>query len=336
MKFLRRKTGDKPAGDAFNDYVEPFPPSRRAAAAPMPAADPAHAPADPGDRVEEFDMAFEDGFDDAPEMEDDMDHGHDRTFWATRGTAFPSDAETAEAAARPVLFPGEAAPAARPQRLGAAEAADRRTALLNGYRPDADPAAPPAAPSAAPAMAAAPDPEPADLSAFEAPPPAAGRSGARAGRAKTRLLGFGQPADAAADPFARDEPAMPAEPSRPDFPVGWLVVVEGPGRGAHFTLFNGVSQIGRGADQTVRLDFGDTSISRSGHALLAFDDEQGKFFLGSGGKVNIVRLNGQPLLSTEELSNDDRIRIGETTLHFVAFCGPDFTWSADRPDADGR
>ena len=29
MKFLRRKTGDKPAGDAFNDYVEPFPPSRR-------------------------------------------------------------------------------------------------------------------------------------------------------------------------------------------------------------------------------------------------------------------------------------------------------------------
>ncbi|MGC9419080.1 MAG: FHA domain-containing protein, partial [Rhodovulum sp.] len=196
----------------------------------------------------------------------------------------------------------------------------------------------PPAPAADPAMAPAPaaDPGPADLSAFEVPPPAAGRSAARAGRAKTRLLGFGQPADAAADPFARDEPPAPAEPSRPDFPVGWLVVVEGPGRGAHFTLFNGVSQIGRGADQTVRLDFGDTSISRSGHALLAYDDEQGKFFLGSGGKVNIVRLNGQPLLSTEELANDDTIRIGETTLRFVAFCGPDFTWSPDRPDADAR
>ena len=173
-----------------------------------------------------------------------------------------------------------------------------------------------------------PTPNDAAMPAIAVPPPAAGR----AGRAKTRLLGFAQP-DAAADPFAGSAAPQEATESL-RFPVGWLVVIDGPGRGAHFTLFNGVSQIGRGEDQTVRLDFGDNSISRSGHALLAYDDEQAKFFLGSGGKVNIVRLNDRPLLSTEELSDDDVIRIGETRLRFVAFCGPDFAWTADEADDD--
>ena len=91
---------------------------------------------------------------------------------------------------------------------------------------------------------------------------------------------------------------------------------------------HGVSQIGRGEDQAVRLDFGDTSISRNNHAAVAYDDEQGKFFLGHGGKSNLVRLNGRPVLSTEEMSNGDEIRIGETTLKFVSLCGENFTWKS--------
>ena len=75
-------------------------------------------------------------------------------------------------------------------------------------------------------------------------------------------------------------------------------------------------------------DFGDTSISRNNHAAVAYDDEQGKFFLGHGGKSNLVRLNGRPVLSTEEMSNGDQIRIGETTLKFVALCGEEFTWKS--------
>ena len=86
-----------------------------------------------------------------------------------------------------------------------------------------------------------------------------------------------------------------------------------------------VSNIGLG---TVRLDFGDTSISRNNHAAVAFDTEQSKFFLGHGGKSNLVRLNGKPVLSTEEMSNGDQIRIGETTLKFVALCGEEFTWKS--------
>ena len=111
------------------------------------------------------------------------------------------------------------------------------------------------------------------------------------------------------------------------FPYGWMVVLDGPGKGASFPLLAGISQIGRDEDQAVQLDFGDTSISRSNHAAIAFDDEERAFFIGHGGKSNLVRLNGKPLLSTERLKNGDIIRIGETTLRLVALCDETFSWS---------
>ena len=152
-----------------------------------------------------------------------------------------------------------------------------------------------------------------------------GRAGRSAGRVKTRLLGFQGQDDGPEDVF---ESAKSAEQSnKSEFPVGWIIVTSGPGRGACFTIFAGVSQIGRGENQAVRLDFGDTSISRNNHAAVAYDDEQAKFYLGHGGKSNLVRLNGKPVLSTEELSDGDMVRIGETSLKFVALCGDDFTWA---------
>jgi hypothetical protein len=84
------------------------------------------------------------------------------------------------------------------------------------------------------------------------------------------------------------------------FPAGWIVVVEGPGRGAYFAVTNSVSSIGRGLDQSICLNFGDASISRNNHAAIAYDAEQNRFFLGHGNKSNIVRRNGQPVLSTED------------------------------------
>ena len=158
----------------------------------------------------------------------------------------------------------------------------------------------------------------------QVPMPSAGRSGRRAGRVKTRLLGFDHSDDAGTDPFSAG--ASPVAGAGVTFPVGWIVVVEGPGRGASFTLQNGVSQIGRGNDQAIALDFGDNSISRSNHAVVAYDEEQKMFFIGHGGKANIVRLNDRPVLSTEELKNGDLVRLGETTLRFVALCGTDFDW----------
>lgn len=152
------------------------------------------------------------------------------------------------------------------------------------------------------------------------------------GRAKTRLLGFHQAEDAEPDVFERGGTAAAAEDGR--FPVGWLAVIEGPGRGHFFTLFNGVATVGRGADQAVRLDFGDAAISRDNHVAIAYDEECNGFYIGHGGKTNLARLNGTPILSTQELAHGDIIRIGETTLRFVAFCVAEFAWDLTDEDAE--
>lgn len=158
---------------------------------------------------------------------------------------------------------------------------------------------------------------------IQVPPPAAGRGSDRSGRVKTRLLGFNPDAIGVSDPFQKPE-SRAAEA----FPVGWLVVVAGPGRGASFPLHDGVARIGRGEDQTVCLNFGDNSISRENHLSVAYDSEQNAFYIGQSGRSNIVRLNNKPLLSTEQIKGGDQIRVGETTLRLVALCDAGFSWGA--------
>lgn len=142
------------------------------------------------------------------------------------------------------------------------------------------------------------------------------------GRAKTRILGF-HAQDLDVDAFDAAEKANKG----PQLPAGFLVVIDGPGRGAYFAVSTSVAAIGRGSDQDVALDFGDESISREGHASIVYDEEQNLFFLGHGNKANVVRRNGTPVLTTEELTHGDLIRIGKTSLRFHAFCGEDFTWA---------
>lgn len=179
--------------------------------------------------------------------------------------------------------------------------------------------------------APAPVPETAAEPSAPAEPEITSAPKRRTSRVKTTFLGFersdGRIEDILAGGQTQQETSTKNEV---DFPVGWLVITNGPGRGAQVSLQVGVSQIGRGDTQSVQLDFGDNGISRENHAAIAFDDEEHKFFLGHGGKANIVRLNGKPVLSTEELTNGDEIRISETTLHFVALCGEDFTWAEDK------
>lgn len=149
----------------------------------------------------------------------------------------------------------------------------------------------------------------------------------RAGRARTRLLGDENSSGSIED---MDAP-LGAITSTELFAIGWVVVIKGPGRGHSFPLYNGVAQIGRSEDQCVPLDFGDMSISREGHASLAYDEETHALYLGHGGKQNIVRLNNRPVLGTDTVNHGDVIRIGETTLKVVLLCGTDFCWS-DEPE----
>ena len=165
------------------------------------------------------------------------------------------------------------------------------------------------------------------------PSPLQPRRAPMGGRVKTRIMGFSQNSTAD-DLFGQPEEETPTEL---EFPIGWLVVTQGPGRGKFFALQNLVSAIGRGEDQTVTLNFGDDTISRNNHAAVAYDDQMNACFLGYGGKANLVRLNGRPVRSTEQLNHGDVIRVGETDLRFVALCGPDFTWNeADQEEEAAR
>lgn len=160
----------------------------------------------------------------------------------------------------------------------------------------------------------------------------------RATRTKTRVLGF-EPQPAAVVPLF-DEGRMEdtIEPGDKSgvvmYPTGWLVIKSGPGRGAAFPVMRGVSQIGRGSDQTISLDFGDMAISRQHHAAIAYDPMSHQFHLGHGGKSNLVRLNGKPLLSTAVVGDGDEIQIGETTLVLKVLCTADFNWSAVESEGD--
>lgn len=169
---------------------------------------------------------------------------------------------------------------------------------------------------------------PAAPATTQPPAPSAGRAQSR--RVKTRLLGF-HAADIVPDVFATERHAGSTQMVH--CPVGFLVIVDGPGYGTAFSLSSGLSTLGRGEDQTIVLDFGDVSISRDNHASIAYDDEDNRVLIGHGGKSNLVRLNGSPLVSAAALSDGDTIRIGKTTLRFVALCGPDFSWSDAERDA---
>jgi hypothetical protein len=127
--------------------------------------------------------------------------------------------------------------------------------------------------------------------------------------------------------FVRDE-TFDAEPV-----AGFLVVVNGPGRGGFRPVYVGMNSVGRDAGQRVCLDFGDEAISREEHAFITYDEEQRCFFLQHGGKANLVRLEEQPVLSPVALKANALIRIGRTTLRFFPFCGPDFSWGDEVSEA---
>lgn len=161
--------------------------------------------------------------------------------------------------------------------------------------------------------------------------PAPTKAPSRARRTKTRLIGF-ESSSGVVDLFDSSPAAAPTK--RAKFPVGWAIIVAGPGRGECFSLEAGMSQIGRGEDQAIQLDFGDNAVSRTNHAAIVYDAENHSFLLGHGGKSNIVRLNDQPVISNEALKDGDMIRIGETTLRFVPLCSPDFNWADANTDEE--
>lgn len=120
--------------------------------------------------------------------------------------------------------------------------------------------------------------------------------------------------------------------------VGWLVIVEGPGRGNHCPIYFGQNSVGRAEGHRIRLNFGDPRITRDAHAFIIYDDVGRKFYVRDNGKANLIRVNNAPVMVPTEIKDRDRIQLGETILVFVPFCGPDFDWlsGSDGPSSATR
>lgn len=96
--------------------------------------------------------------------------------------------------------------------------------------------------------------------------------------------------------------------------VGLLTIIEGAGKGEQRPIFTGTNQLGRTSDNRIALDFGDTTISRVQHAVIAYDAAKKTFRIFDGGKQNPIQVNGERLAGDRQLNHGDTIKIGMTTL----------------------
>ena len=131
----------------------------------------------------------------------------------------------------------------------------------------------------------------------------------------TRIIGY--------NPGPVGDGQKPVEPV-----VGWLVVIDGPGKGNHRPVFAGSNTIGRNSNQRISIDFGDDTISAEQQAFLVYDGKKRQFQLVPNlGRPNLVHLNDGALLANSEIKMRDKITIGRTMLLFMPLCGPEFDWS---------
>lgn len=142
----------------------------------------------------------------------------------------------------------------------------------------------------------------------------------------------------APEPVAKSIPADPGHTRilrpvgleadvRSDPVVGWLVVLNGPGKGNFRPIYSGSNTIGRSSGQRIPIDFGDDAISSEKQAFLVYDGRKRQYQLVPNlERPNLVHLNDSALLANGELSPHDKITMGRTTLLFVPLCGPDFDW----------
>ena len=145
---------------------------------------------------------------------------------------------------------------------------------------------------------------------------------------KTRIAGWPRPRPSGSDQSestARDT-RLPQRSSK-DPVVGWLVVIDGPGKGSSLRLGMGQNSIGRGEPSRVRINFGDDQISRSGHATITYDPKGNSFHIQPGTGPNLTYLGDDPVLGPTRLPDRTKIALGATTLRFVALCDEGFTWS---------
>lgn len=154
------------------------------------------------------------------------------------------------------------------------------------------------------------------------------RVASSAGDEKTRLVGSRRKQ---ADQDRLQEQADKTD-AMDDPVVGWLVIIQGPGKGRALKLGYGANSIGRGETNRISLNFGDDQISRDQHTTVTYDPRGKKFYVQQGSGTNLTYLDDEPVLTPTELSVRNDITMGNTVVRFVPFCGEDFDWQSTEND----
>mgnify|MGYP006077092049 CR=1 FL=1 len=151
---------------------------------------------------------------------------------------------------------------------------------------------------------------------------------------KTKLIRRSSSQNKSADAGVSGGPGS----SMADPVVGWLVVIDGPGKGSMICIGEQDNRVGRGGGSDtprVCLNFGDGGISRSNAFVLRYDPKKRRFKILPGEGANIVYLNDDDLDSPTTLKSGDVIEVSETKLRFAPFCGEGFDW-ADTEEEDSE
>lgn len=108
--------------------------------------------------------------------------------------------------------------------------------------------------------------------------------------------------------------------------VGWLVVINGEGKGSSIPIMAGVNSIGRGHNNRIVLNFNDHRISTHNHCCIIYDPKAHDYFFKHENGKNLSYLNDKTVLTTEKLTSYNIIQLGDTHLLFIALCGELFQW----------
>ena len=114
--------------------------------------------------------------------------------------------------------------------------------------------------------------------------------------------------------------------------VGWLVCAEGANKGKDSPMHMGRNFIGR--DRGMDICIGDSTVSRTNHASVSYDDKSNKYYYTPGMSRCIDHINEAPVFATVELKARDCIEVGESKFIFIPLCGSNFKWEEWQEDEE--
>jgi hypothetical protein len=106
---------------------------------------------------------------------------------------------------------------------------------------------------------------------------------------------------------------------------GWLVCLDGPLHGQDFKIYKGFNKIGREQKNDISLA-GDGQVAENEHCYLMYEEGPNTFHLVPG-KGKEIFVNEKPLLEATALFQGDIVKVGGSSLEFIAYCCGDKRWS---------